>query len=72
MRVAATAPRGKFSIRDRVKTMKLTATDAEEEEDFAILLRCLMREGGPFAIIEAAKKFLEVPPGDLPPTGESS
>lgn len=65
MQIKASAPRGKWSLRERVSSMTLKATDDEEAEDMAFLLKCLMRNGGSYAVIQAAKKHLGIEPGEL-------
>lgn len=63
MRVKATAPRGKLSLREAVGTLTLGSTDSEEAEDLAVLLKCLIKNGGSFLLTAAAKQFLGLPPG---------
>ena len=40
--------------------MTMKAVDDEEANDIAILLKCVMANGGSFALVEAAKKHLIV------------
>lgn len=62
MRVNASAPRGK-SLRERVSSLTLKSVDDEEREDLQVLLACLLKNGGSFVLVAAAKQFLGLPAG---------